>query len=127
MAESINAPIGTGSNLKELDTTSTLAAAGTKTYNVNTQGTDTLVVDVYADQACTLVITPVLDADETAADKSSIATNLLGPESDEGSITASTAAGFSYETCGAPRMLVEVTNDGASATTTYTCSIRGQV
>jgi hypothetical protein len=127
MGESINAVINVGSNLKTLDTTSVLAAGATKTYNVNTQGTNTLIVDISSDQDCEVVITPVLDLDQDAEDKSSIASNLLGPASDAGPVTAGAAAGFSYATTGAPRMVIEVTSTGSSDTTSYTCSIRGQV
>ncbi len=104
MPESKNAPTAVGSTLKILDKSgnddyTALAAGATKAYNVNTQNTDTLVVDIVADQDCSVVITPVLDIDE---DSASPAAALTGSPSDTGSVTADTPARFSYSTLGAP-------------------------
>ncbi len=130
MPESKNAPTAVGSTLKALDKSgnddyTALAAGATKTYNVNTQNTATLVVDIVADQDCSVVITPILDIDE---DSASPAAALTGSPSDTGSVTRRhPRRAFPTAPSAPPRALVQVTNDGASDTTTYTCSIRGQV
>lgn len=93
-----------------------IGASATRTYRYYTREMKDFAVDIFCDNNCLVVITPLPYFDDLT---------VKGKASDPGIVTGGTSERFKYQDIAAPWTLVEVTNDEASDMTEYDFSARG--
>jgi len=109
-----NGHIGTGSTLLLSDVAPILAAAAVRTSDpITTLMTNTIGIDISADQACTVKIVRLPDGETE------------GAVSDVGTVAAGTPAFFAYTTLLCPAIKIVVENTGGADMAEFAMYVRG--
>lgn len=117
--ETLNRSITTGSNKNVYDTTNLTDDDPIRTHIVNTLGVRDLLTALTVDKGCTVIVTPIDDLDDDTA---------LGKPSTTGVIADGGGSDrFLYVSIAAPRAQIVITKTESGSTTSFRCTVRGQI